>query len=80
MVEAALLTVRNGNPELTFRYSEGNHPLLIVTDSARHLPLDAPLLNDWTPTLIAVSQRARVSAANALRDTGSYFWLVPGSA
>jgi riboflavin-specific deaminase-like protein len=53
-------TVRNDDPELTVRYTEGKNPLRIV-------PLNARLLNDGMPTLVVVSQRAPVTAVNALR-------------
>jgi len=60
-------TVRNDDPELTVRYSQGNNPLRIVTASAGQIPLDARLLNDGMPTLVVVSQRASLSVVNALR-------------
>jgi len=61
-------TVRTDDPELTVRYSEGRNPLRIVTASSGELPLNARLLNDGNPTLVVVSQRASLSAVNALRQ------------
>lgn len=59
-------TVRNDDPELTVRYAAGRNPLRVVPASQGRLPLDARLLNDGHPTLVAVSERAPDEAVEAL--------------
>lgn len=59
-------TVRADDPELTVRYAEGRNPLRIVPSSDGRLPLEARLLNDGHPTLVAVSQAASRGAVAAL--------------
>jgi riboflavin-specific deaminase-like protein len=59
-------TVRNDDPELTVRYCEGPSPLRVVPASQGRLPLDARLLNDGRPTLVAVSRRAADEVVAAL--------------
>jgi riboflavin-specific deaminase-like protein len=59
-------TVRADDPELTVRYSVGRNPLRIVPSSDGALPLDARLLNDGHPTLVAVSRAASEAAVAAL--------------
>lgn len=60
-------TVRNDDPELTVRHAEGRNPLRVVASSDGRLPLDARLLNDGWPTLVAVSRSAAEVAVAALR-------------
>lgn len=59
-------TVRTDDPELTVRYAVGPNPLRVVPASEGRLPLDARLLNDGLPTLVAVSHRAPETAVRAL--------------
>jgi 5-amino-6-(5-phosphoribosylamino)uracil reductase/2,5-diamino-6-(ribosylamino)-4(3H)-pyrimidinone 5'-phosphate reductase len=59
-------TVRSDDPELTVRYAQGANPLRIVASSDGRLPLDARLLNDGLPTLVAVSGKATAEAVAAL--------------
>jgi 5-amino-6-(5-phosphoribosylamino)uracil reductase/2,5-diamino-6-(ribosylamino)-4(3H)-pyrimidinone 5'-phosphate reductase len=59
-------TVRCDDPELTVRYASGPNPLRVVPSSDGRLPLDARLLNDGLPTLVAVSRRASHAAVAAL--------------
>ncbi|MBT9470913.1 MAG: dihydrofolate reductase family protein [Pseudomonadota bacterium] len=59
-------TVRNDDPELTVRYAAGPNPLRVVPASRGLLPLDARLLNDGLPTLVAVSNQASDAAVRAL--------------
>jgi riboflavin-specific deaminase-like protein len=59
-------TVRADDPELTVRYAPGRNPLRIVPSSDGKLPLDARLLNDGHPTLVAVSRQASDAAVAAL--------------
>ena len=59
-------TVRCDDPELTVRYAAGSNPLRVVPCSDGRLPLDARLLNDGLPTLVAVSRRASEEAIAAL--------------
>jgi riboflavin-specific deaminase-like protein len=60
-------TVRSDDPELTVRHAPGANPLRVVPSSDACLPLDARLLNDGLPTLVAVSARATDEAVEALR-------------
>ena len=59
-------TVRCDDPELTVRHAPGSNPLRVVPCSTGLLPLDARLLNDGLPTLVAVSRRATDEAVAAL--------------
>lgn len=59
-------TVRADDPELTVRHAPGRNPLRIVPSSDGDLPLDARLLNDGHPTLVAVSRKASDAAVSAL--------------
>lgn len=59
-------TVRCDDPELTVRHAPGANPLRIVPCSNGRLPLDARLLNDGLPTLVAVSRQADEEAVAAL--------------
>ena len=59
-------TVRCDDPELTVRYAPGANPLRVIPASDARLPLDARLLNDGLPTLVAVSARASDEAVAAL--------------
>jgi riboflavin-specific deaminase-like protein len=59
-------TVRCDDPELTVRYVSGPNPLRVVPCSDGLLPLDAKLLNDGLPTLVAVSRAASPAAVEAL--------------
>ncbi len=59
-------TVRCDDPELTVRYAEGVNPLRVVLSSNGDLPIDARLLNDGLPTLVAVSRQASDRAVAAL--------------
>lgn len=61
-------TVRADDPELTVRYAQGANPLRIIPSSDGMLPLDARLLNDGQPTLVAVSRRASATAVAALES------------
>jgi riboflavin-specific deaminase-like protein len=60
-------TVRSDDPELTVRHVAGANPLRVVPSSDGRLPLDARLLNDGLPTLVAVSAGATDEAVQALR-------------
>jgi riboflavin-specific deaminase-like protein len=59
-------TVRCDDPELTVRHAPGANPLRVAPCSDGRLPLDARLLNDGLPTLVAVSRRASEDAVAAL--------------
>ncbi len=59
-------TVRSDDPELTVRYAPGVNPLRVVPCSDGRLPLDARLLNDGLPTLVAVSRLADEATVAAL--------------
>ena len=59
-------TVRADDPELTVRYVSGPNPLRVVPVSLARLPLDARLLNDGLPTLVAVSDAAADADVAAL--------------
>jgi 5-amino-6-(5-phosphoribosylamino)uracil reductase/2,5-diamino-6-(ribosylamino)-4(3H)-pyrimidinone 5'-phosphate reductase len=59
-------TVRSDDPELTVRHAPGANPLRIVPSSDGRLPLDARLLNDGLPTLVAVSNQAEDEAVATL--------------
>jgi riboflavin-specific deaminase-like protein len=59
-------TVRCDDPELTVRHTPGANPLRVVPSSDGRLPLDARLLNDGLPTLIAVSRQADDETVAAL--------------
>lgn len=59
-------TVRCDDPELTVRFAPGANPLRVVPCSDGRLPLDARLLNDGLPTLVAVARRASEAAVAAL--------------
>ena len=61
-------TVRCDDPELTVRHVVGRNPLRVVPCSDGRLPLDARLLNDGLPTLVAVSSAATPAAVTALTD------------
>ncbi|WP_244919925.1 RibD family protein [Rhizobium grahamii] len=51
-------TVVSDDPELTVRHAPGPNPLRVIPSSSARLPLDAKLLNDGLPTLVAVSRMA----------------------
>jgi riboflavin-specific deaminase-like protein len=59
-------TVRCDDPELTVRHAPGSNPLRVIPCSDGRLPLDARLLNDGLPTLVAVSQQATEETVSAL--------------
>ncbi len=59
-------TVRCDDPELTVRHAPGANPLRVVPSSDGRLPLDARLLNDGLPTLVAVSRQANYETVAAL--------------
>jgi len=59
-------TVRCDDPELTVRHAPGANPLRVVPSSDGRLPLDARLLNDGLPTLVAVSRQASDETVAAL--------------
>ena len=59
-------TVRSDDPELTVRHAPGANPLRVVPSSDGCLPMDARLLNDGLPTLVAVSARATNETVEAL--------------
>jgi len=59
-------TVRCDDPELTVRHAPGANPLRVVPSSDGRLPLDARLLNDGLPTLVAVSRLAKEEAIAGL--------------
>jgi riboflavin-specific deaminase-like protein len=59
-------TVRCDDPELTVRHAPGSNPLRIIPCSDGRLPLDARLLNDGLPTLVAVSEQATEQTVAAL--------------
>jgi 5-amino-6-(5-phosphoribosylamino)uracil reductase/2,5-diamino-6-(ribosylamino)-4(3H)-pyrimidinone 5'-phosphate reductase len=59
-------TVRADDPELTVRYAEGPNPLRVVPANLGLLPLNSRILNDGGATLVAVSNRAPMSAVEAL--------------
>ena len=61
-------TVRADDPELTVRHAPGANPLRVVPASMGKLPLDARLLNDGNPTLVAVSRAALASDVEALSN------------
>jgi len=51
-------TVVADDPELTVRHAPGPNPLRIIPSSSAKLPLDAKILNDGLPTIVAVSHMA----------------------
>jgi 5-amino-6-(5-phosphoribosylamino)uracil reductase len=64
-------TVRLDDPSLTVRHVEGPDPLRVVPASMGMLPLDATILRDGRPTLIAVSEKAPEPNVAALARTGA---------
>jgi riboflavin-specific deaminase-like protein len=61
-------TVRCDDPALTVRYMAGRNPLRVIPSSDGRLPLDARLLNDGAPTLVAVSSAASAATVSALSE------------
>lgn len=59
-------TVVSDDPELTVRHTPGSNPLRVIPSSSAKLPLDAKLLNDGLPTLVAVSRMAEYADVAAL--------------
>lgn len=59
-------TVVSDDPELTVRHAPGPNPLRVIPSSRAKLPLDAKLLNDGVPTLVAVSRMAEHADVAAL--------------
>lgn len=66
-------TVLEDDPRLTVHKvpaEKSDNPLRVVTDSRARTPLNARILNDEAPTLIAVSQNAPKEKIHALNSTG----------
>ncbi|WP_426130945.1 RibD family protein [Pararhizobium sp. PWRC1-1] len=59
-------TVVADDPELTVRHASGPNPLRVIPSSSAKLPLDAKLLNDGLPTIVAVSRTAEHADVAAL--------------
>lgn len=59
-------TVVSDDPELTVRHAPGSNPLRVIPSSRAKLPLDAKILNDGLPTLVAVSRMAEHADVAAL--------------
>jgi riboflavin-specific deaminase-like protein len=59
-------TVVADDPELTVRHASGANPLRVIPSSRGKVPLDAKLLNDGLPTIVAVSRMAEPADVAAL--------------
>ncbi len=59
-------TVLMDDPQLTVRHVNGRNPLRVIPSSTGHLPLDARVLNDGLPTLVALSHSASMEARQRL--------------
>jgi riboflavin-specific deaminase-like protein len=69
-------TVCADNPRLTVRLVTGPSPLRVVVDSTLRIPLDASVLSDGGPTLIAATARAPVDRVEAVRRRGADVLIV----
>lgn len=64
-------TVLADNPSLTTRLeNQGKNPLRIIVDSKGRIPLDAQVITDGLPTVIAVTSAAPQDKVQALRAAG----------
>lgn len=70
-------TVLADNPSLTTRLSyPGKNPLRIIVDSKARIPLDAQVITDGLPTVLAVTSQAPHSKLETLRACGVQVLLV----
>jgi diaminohydroxyphosphoribosylaminopyrimidine deaminase/5-amino-6-(5-phosphoribosylamino)uracil reductase len=72
-------TVIKDNPKLNDRsgYKKKSNPIRIVVDSNGRTPMDAKLLSDETPTIIAVTQNAPSSFVKAVKKKGKEIIVCP---
>ncbi|MCD6248270.1 MAG: 2,5-diamino-6-(ribosylamino)-4(3H)-pyrimidinone 5'-phosphate reductase [Hadesarchaea archaeon] len=64
-------TVLADNPSLTVRHAEGKNPTRVIVDSSARIPLDAKVLDDSAPTIIATTSRAKKQKLEELREKGA---------
>lgn len=69
-------TIASDDPRLTVRLVDGTSPLRIVVDSTLRLPLEAHVLSDGGPALIAVTTRAPDARIEAIRQGGAEVLVV----
>jgi riboflavin-specific deaminase-like protein len=69
-------TVCADNPRLTVRLVDGASPLRVVVDSGLRLPLEACVLTDGGPTLVAATERAPEVRIEAVRRQGADVLIV----
>lgn len=64
-------TVLADNPSLTTRLEpQGKNPVRIIVDSKARIPLDAQVITDGLPTIVAVTREAPQEKLEALRALG----------
>lgn len=69
-------TICTDNPRLTVRLVEGPSPLRVVVDSTLRIPLDATVLSDGRPTLVATTIRASAERVEAVGQQGADVLIV----
>lgn len=78
-VVAGIGTVLADDPALTCRLRgyTGPQPLRVIVDSAARTPVDAHVLDDAAPTLIAATAKASEENVHAIRERGAEVARVP---